>query len=128
VDFIEGLPCLGAANCVMVIVDKFTKFAHFVPLLHPFTAQQVAQVFLDNIYRLHGMPTHIISDRDRIFTSHFWKELFCLAGTKLCMSSAYHPQSDVQTEWVNQCLEAFLRCFVHSCSKQWLRWISLVEY
>jgi len=70
-DFIEGLPRSDVANCVMVDVDKFSKFAHFVPLLHPFTAQQVAQVFLDNIYRLHGMPTHIISDHDRIFTSHF---------------------------------------------------------
>ena len=127
-DFIEGLPRSGAANWVMVVVDKFSKFAHFVPLLHPFTAQQVAQVFLDHIYCLHGMPSHIISDHDRIFTSHFWKELFRLASTQLCMSSAYHPQSDGQTERVNQCLEAFLRCFVHSCPKQWLRWITLAEY
>ena len=68
-DFIEGLPLSGAANRVMVVVDRFSKFAHFVPLLHPISAQQVAQVFLDNIYRLHGMPSHIISDRDRIFSS-----------------------------------------------------------
>ncbi|XP_066354680.1 uncharacterized protein [Miscanthus floridulus] len=127
-DFIEGLPRSGAANCVMVVVDKFIKFAHFMPLLHPFSAQQVAQVFLNNIYRLHGMPTHIISDRDLIFTSHFWKELFRLAGTQLCMSSTYHPQSDGQTERVNQCLEVFLRCSVHSYPKQWLRWLNLAEY
>jgi hypothetical protein len=78
-DFIEGLPRSNAANCIMVVVDRFSKFAHFVPLLHPFSAQQVAQSFLDNMYRLHGMPTHIVSDRDRIFTSTFWRELFCLA-------------------------------------------------
>jgi hypothetical protein len=112
----------------MVVVDRFSKYSHFVPLLHPFTAQQVAQSFLDNIYRLHGMPTTIVSDRDRIFTSTFWRELFSLAHVKLSMSSAYHPQSDGQTERVNQCLETYLRCFVHSCPKQWIRWLPLAEY
>jgi hypothetical protein len=114
-DFIDGLPRSGHADCVMVVVDKFSKFAHFIPLLHPYSAPKVAQVFLDNVFRLHGMPTHIISDRDPVFTSSFWKELFKLANTLLCMSSAYHPQSDGQTERVNQCLETYLRCFVHSC-------------
>lgn len=69
-----------------------------------------------------------MSDRDRIFTSTFWRELFRLAQTSLCMSSAYHPQSDGQTERVNQCLETFLCCFVHTCPKQWIRWISLAEF
>jgi hypothetical protein len=114
-DFIEGLPRSSSANCIMVVVNRFSKFAHFVPLLHPFIASQVVQLFLDNIYRLHGMPIHIISDHDRIFTSLFWKELFRLAQTTLCMSSAYHPQSDGQTEWVNQCLETYLHCFVQAC-------------
>jgi hypothetical protein len=127
-DFIEGLPRSGNANCILVVVDRFSKFAHFIPLLHPFTASQVAQLFLDHIYRLHGMPTHIVSDRDRIFTSMFWKELFRLAQTQLCMSSAYHPQSDGQTERVNQCLETYLRCFVQACPRQWVKWISLAEY
>lgn len=89
-DFIEGLLRSGAANCLMVVVDRFSKFAHFLPLSHPFSAQQIAQVFLDNTYRLHGLPTHIISDRDRIFTSAFWRELFRLADTTLSMSSVYH--------------------------------------
>ena len=127
-DFIEGLPRSGAANCLMVVVDKFSKFAHFIPLSHPFTAQHVAQVFLDNIYRLHGLPTHIISDRDRIFTSLFWRDLFRLANTTLSMSSAYHPQTDGQTERVNQCLETYLRCFVHSCPRQWVKWVPLAEF
>jgi hypothetical protein len=100
-DFVDGLPTLGLANCIMVVVDKFSKFAHFLPLHHPFTAQKVAQIFLDSVFRLHGMPTHIISDRDPIFTSTFWKELFRLAQVQLCMSTAYHPQSDGQTECVN---------------------------
>jgi hypothetical protein len=90
-DFIEGLPRSGATNCLMVIVDRFSKFAHFIPLSHPFSAQQATQAFLDNIYHLHGLPATIISDRDRIFTSVFWRELFCLAQTTLSMSLAYHP-------------------------------------
>lgn len=114
-DFIDGLPTSSSANCIMVIVDKFSKFAHFIPLHHPYTAQKVAQAFLDHIYRLHGMPTHIVSDRDPVFTSLFWKELFRLAQVKLCLSSAYHPQSDGQTERVNQCLETYLAVsFIHA--------------
>lgn len=127
-DFIEGLPRSGSANCILVVVGRFSKFSHFIPLLHPFTAQQVAQLFLDNVYRLHGMPTHIVSDRDRVFTSTFWRELFRLAQVQLSMSSAYHPQSDVQTERVNQCLETFLRRFIHAYPRQWLRWLPLAEY
>lgn len=82
---------------------------------HPFSASGVAKAFMDNIYKLHGLPSAIVSDRDRIFTIKFWQSLFKLARTSLHMSSAYHPQSDGQTECVNQCLETFLRCFVHAC-------------
>ena len=127
-DFIDGLPTSGHANCIMVVVDKLSKFAHFIPLHHPYTAQRVAQAFLDIIFKIHGLPTHIISDRDPIFTSQFWRELFRLAQVTLAMSSAYHPQSDGQTERANQCLETYLRCFVHSCPRQWLKWLPLAEY
>jgi hypothetical protein len=75
-DFIEGLPKSEGANSILVIVDKFTKYVHFVPLTHPFTAKQVAMVVLDMVVSLHGMPKSIVIDRDRIFTSSFWKELF----------------------------------------------------
>ena len=83
---------------------------------------------MDHVYKLHGMPTSLISDRDRIFTSNLWRELFGLAGVQLRMSSAYHPQTDGQTERVNQCLETFLRCFVNSCPSKWLDWLSSAEY
>lgn len=111
----EGLPSSGAANCVLVVVDYFTKYAHFLALYHPFSAAKVAKVFLDHVYRLHGMPYAIVSDRDRIFTSLFWRELFSLADVQLQMSSSYLPQSDGQTERLNQTMETFLRCFVHAC-------------
>jgi hypothetical protein len=125
-DFIDGLPQSGSANCVLV--DKFTKFAHFLPLRHPYIATSVAKVFLDQVYKLHGLPQSIVSNRDPIFTSNFWKELFSLAKVQLRLSTAYHPQSDGQTERVNQYLETFLRCFVSACPKSWLSYLSLAEY
>jgi hypothetical protein len=78
VDFIEGLPQYGRVNCILVVVDKFTKYAHLIPLKHPYTTASVAKVFLDNIYKLHGLPYFTMSDRDKIFTSTFWRELFSL--------------------------------------------------
>lgn len=93
-DFIEGLPKSGGYNAILVVVDKFSKYAHFISLTHPFTALDVAKVFMQEIYRLHGLPLGIISDRDRIFTSQVWQELFCLCRTELNMSSSYHPQTD----------------------------------
>jgi hypothetical protein len=127
-DFISGLPTSRRFNCILVVVDKFSKYAHFLAMSHPFTALSVAKLFLSEVYKLHGLPLSIISDRDPIFTSNLWQELFKLVGTKLCLSSAYHPQSDGQTERVNQCVEAYLRCFVHGCPKQWSNWLSLAEF
>ena len=83
---------------------------------------------MDTIFKLHGMPKTIVSDRDPIFTSNFWKELFCLNGTKLNMSSTYHPQMDGQIEIVNKCLGTYLRCFVQDKQNQWSQWLSLAEW
>lgn len=102
-------------KCALVFFDDILIYSHFLALSHPFSAAKVAKLFLDNISKLHGMPDSIVSDRDRVFTSNFWQQLFTLTGTQLCMSSAYHPQSDGQTERVNQCIETYLRCFVHAC-------------
>ena len=85
-----------------MIVDRFTKYSHFVPLKHPFTAQTVATKFLDTVVKLHGPPLSIVSDRDKVFTSNFWQDLFKLMHTELNMSTAYPPQTDGQTERVNQ--------------------------
>lgn len=87
-DFIEGLPKSGHYNCILVVVDKFSKYSHFIPLSHPFTASEVATEFMKHVYKLHGLPQVIISDRDKNFTSQFWEHLFVKSGTKLHMSSA----------------------------------------
>jgi transposase InsO family protein len=81
----------------MMVVDRLSKYAHFIPISHPYTASKIAQVFLANIFKLHGLPNSIVTDRDPTFTSTFWKELFKLQGTTLKFSSAYHPQTDGQT-------------------------------
>jgi hypothetical protein len=97
-DFIEVLPKSQGFDTILVVIDKFSKYDHFIPLSHPYTALTIAQQYFQTVYKLHGMPEAIISDRDRIFTSKLWKELFKRAEVKLLMSSAYHPQ----TECLNQ--------------------------
>lgn len=94
------------ANAILVVVHKYTKFAHFVPLRHPFTAP-VARLFMDKIYRLHGLPKSIILDRDRIFTSKLWQLLFQMAGIQLRMSSSYHPQTDIKPRESSSALKHF---------------------
>jgi hypothetical protein len=88
----------------------------------------VAKLFMDNIYKLHGVPVAIISDCDRVFTSRFCRLLFQLASTKLRMSTSYHPQTDGQTERINQCMETYLRCFAQACPRRWSQWLSLAEF
>ena len=100
-DFVEGLPALGGKNCILVVVDRFSKYGHFIPLAHPFSALTVAKLFLTHVYRLHGLPTSIVTNQDRVFTSQLWQELFHLARVTLKMSYAYHPQTDGQTKRVN---------------------------
>jgi hypothetical protein len=126
-DFVEGLPKSEGYSVILVVVDRLTKFAHFIPLRHPYTTDTVAQLFLDNVVKLHGLPSSIVSDRDKIFVSHFWKHLFKLYKVNLTMSTAYHPQTDGQTERINQCLEMYLRCSVQDSPKSWKSWLSLAE-
>jgi hypothetical protein len=127
-DFIEGLPKSRQYNTILVIIDKFSKYEHFLPLSHPYTAASVAKTFMDHIYKLHGMLEVIISDKDRIFTSNLWQELFKLAHTTLNMSSSYHPQTDGQTERLNQCLETYLWCVINACPSKWAAWLPLAEF
>lgn len=127
-DFIDGLPTSNHFNCLLVIVDKFSKYAHFIPLRHPYTASTVADLFVKNIYRLHSMPLSLVSDRDPVFTSIFWQSVFKATGTQLKLSTAHHPETDGQTERVNQSIECYLRCFISAHPQHWVKWISLCEF
>ncbi|RVW13399.1 Transposon Tf2-8 polyprotein [Vitis vinifera] len=127
-DFIDGLPSSQGKDSIMVVVDRLSKYAHFIALSHSFSAKMIAEKFVENIIKLHGMPKSIISDRDPIFVSKFWQEFFTMSGTQLKLSSAYHPQTDGQTEVVNRCLEQYLRCFVHQWPRKWFSYLSWAEY
>lgn len=127
-DFIEGLPKSKHHDAILVVIDKLSKYAHFIAMSHPYTTASVARLFMDSVYKLHGMPMVIISDRDRVFTSNLWQELFKLSDTTLNMSSSYHPQTDGQSERLNQCLETYLRCMIHACPNKWSSWLSMAEY
>lgn len=99
-DFITGLPKSEGKDVILVVVDRLSKYAHFVALSHPYSAVTVAQAYLDNVFKLHGWTRSIVSDRDSVFLSQFWQALFTLHGTKILMYLAYHPETDGQTEVV----------------------------
>ncbi|KAF1318312.1 reverse transcriptase, partial [Globisporangium splendens] len=127
-DFIFGLPADSSKKTgILVIVDRFSKMAHLSAVPASVTAKQMAQIFLDSVFRLHGMPTEIVSDRDRRFTAAFWQELFRLLGTQLKMSTADHPQTGGQTERVNRTLEDILRSYAHSFA-HWSECLPLAEF
>ncbi|GAU45812.1 hypothetical protein TSUD_115000 [Trifolium subterraneum] len=107
---------------------RLTKFAHVIPLRSDYNSKTVAEAFMNNIVKLHGLPKSIVSDRDKVFTSKFWRRLFELQGTTLAMSSAYHPQSDGQSEILNKCLEMFLRCFTFENPNAWYKTLTWAEY
>ncbi|KAL8109972.1 hypothetical protein AgCh_025903 [Apium graveolens] len=128
IDFILGLPKSQGKEVIMVVVDRLSKYVHFVTLSHPYSDIDVSQTYLDCVFRLHGWPMSIVSDRDPVFLSKFWQALFTIQGTNFLLLSSYHPQTDGQTEVVNKCLETFLRCMCSECPKDWSLWISLAEW
>jgi len=107
-DFMGCLPNVKQLDTIFVMVDRMTKYVHFYAFAHPFTAKDVAIIFLKEVVCLHGFPSSVVSDGDMIFMSTFWSEVFKQVDTFLNMSSAYHPQTDEQTKVVNKCLETYL--------------------
>ena len=128
-DFVSGFPLTQRKHdAVWVIVDRLTKSAHFLPIRLDYSMDRLADLYVDEIVRLHGIPVTIMSDGDPRFTSRFWKELQSAFGTRLNFSTAFHPQTDGQSERVIQVLEDMLRGCVLDFSGSWDRYIPLMEF
>lgn len=128
-DFVLGLPKTKAGyDCIMTVVDKLSKRAHLLKTYTTADARDTANLFINEIFRLHGLPKAIISDRDSKFTSKFWQNLFKRLGTTLQLSTANHPQTDGQTERLNRTIEDMLRCVVNYHQSDWDEKLPLVEF
>lgn len=128
-DFITTLPRSSEGNTqILVVVDRLSKMAHFIPCKKAVSAPNVASLFIQHVFKLHGLPKSIVSDRDPKFTGHFWTSLFKSLGTNLLFSSAYHPQTNGQTERVNQILEEMLRHYIQSRLASREDYLPLVEF
>ena len=112
-------------DSIMVVVDKLTKATHFIPVKSTHKTNDIVKIFMKEIFKLHGFPKAIISDRDPKFTSNLWKGLFVDLGTKLNFSTAYHPQIDGKTERVNQVLEDMLCMYVMDKPTKWEDYLHL---
>ena len=127
-DFIVSLLESQGYSRIWVIIDRFTKMAHFIPLKTQLPIQDLARTFLQEIWRLHGLPEEIISDRDSRFEGCFWDSLMKLLNVDVRMSTAYHPQTDGQTERVNQTLEQYLRNYCSYQQDDWFELLPLAEH
>jgi len=119
-DFITKLPLAQGYDSILVVVDRFTKIVHFVPTTEKTTVEGLARLFRDNVWQLHGLPESIISDRGPQFAAGLMRELNEMLGVKTKLSTAFHPQTDGQTERMNQELEQYLWMFIDHRQEQWL--------
>ena len=128
-DLVLGLPWTRRQlDAILVVVDQFSKMAHFIPCSKTTDATHVAKLFFNKIVRLHGVPRSIVSDRAVCFTSSFWKALWHLMGTTLQFSTAFHPQTDGQTEVTNRSLGNILRCLVQENAATWDELLPRAEF
>jgi hypothetical protein len=128
VDLITGLPDSHGYNSIMVVVDRLSKLIHVAPTTDKVTSEGIARLFRDHVWKLHGLPEQVISDRGPQFVSTFMRELNKLLGIRTTPSTAYHPQTDGQTERVNQEIEQYLRLFVNYRQDDWVEWLPLAEF
>ena len=127
-DFIVELPDLEGRDAVMVVVDSVTKQAHFIPTFTTVTAAGMARLFIQHVWKHHGLPCKVVSDRGPQFMVEFTRELYRMLGIKLAATTAYHPQGDGQTEQVNQELEQYLCLFVNQQQDDWTDLLLLADF
>jgi hypothetical protein len=126
-DFITDLPESEGATMILVVVDRFTKMAHFIPISKK-DSPTVARAYLENVWKYHGFPEDVVSDRDGTFTGQFFTDLYDYLGIKRSMSTAYHPQTDGQTERINQVIESYLRSYCNYEQNDWASMLAMAEY
>jgi hypothetical protein len=127
-DFVEALPRVNGKSVLLTVVDRFSNAAHFIPLVHPYTATSVARAFFAKVVRLHGFPSTVVNDRDPVFTSSFWRELFSLAEVKLQFTTTFHPQSDGQSEATDKIIAMYLRFLNGNRLRNWVEWLPWAEF
>jgi len=127
-DFITKLPLAQGYDSILVVVDRLTKMAYFIPTTEKTLAKGLARLFRDNVWKLHGLPESIISDRGLQFATGLMKELNGMLGIESKLSTVFHPQTDRQTERVNQELEQYLRMFIDHRQEQWPEWLGTAEF
>ncbi|KAH0725501.1 hypothetical protein KY284_001366 [Solanum tuberosum] len=127
-DFITCLPSSKGKTTILTVVDRLTKYGHFIPLPSTFSTQLVAEAFIVGVIHLHSPPRTIVTDRDPRFLHSFWQEINHLQGSTLAMSTAYHPQTDGQSEALNKCLEQYLRCYVADDPSKWVTMLPWAEF
>jgi transposase InsO family protein len=120
IDFVTGLPSSNGFDAIWVVVDHLTKLRHFAPYSTTIDAEGLAELFLSNIFCLHGLPETIVSDRGPQFASRFWKHLCHALKIEPCLSTAFHPETDSQTERVNAIMEQYLRAYVNYQQDDWV--------
>jgi len=127
-DFITKLPLAQGYNSILVVVDRLTKMVHFIPTMEKTSAEGLARLFRDNVWKLHGLPESIISDRGPQLMAGLMRELNEMLGIKSKLSMVFYPQTNGQTERVNQELEQYLRMFINHRQKQWPEWLGTAEF
>jgi len=127
-DFITKLPIAQGYDSILVVVDRLTKMVHFIPTTEKTSAEGLARLFRDNVWKLHGLPKSIVSDRGLQFIAGIIWELNRMLGIKSKLSTAFHPQTNRQTERVNQELEQYLRMFIDHRQEQWPDWLGTAEF
>uniref|UniRef100_A0A8C5MI68 Gypsy retrotransposon integrase-like protein 1 n=1 Tax=Leptobrachium leishanense TaxID=445787 RepID=A0A8C5MI68_9ANUR len=127
-DFLVELPPSSGHTVIFVVVDRFSKMAHFIPLKKLPSSIELAHVFTKEIFRLHGVPNVIVSDRGSQFISKFWRGFCQQLGVQLSFSSAYHPQTNGLAERTNQTLETYLRCFISDAQDNWVSLLPWAEF
>ena len=127
-DFVTGLLVSQGNTTVFMVVDRFSKMAKFIALPKLPSAKETAEVMMNTVFRVHGFPKNIVSDRGPQFVSRFWREFCRLIGAKASLTSGYHPEANGQTECLNQQLETGLRCVVHQNPSTWSKHLVWVEY